>query len=38
MESNNFQYEGEMKWENAGAGVVRQIMATMTTDDGQSKV
>ena len=27
MESNNFQYEGEMKWENAGAGVVRQIMA-----------
>ena len=27
MESNNFQYESEMKWENAGAGVVRQIMA-----------
>lgn len=27
MESNNFQYESEMKWENAGEGVVRQIMA-----------
>ena len=27
MESNNFQYESEIKWENAGEGVVRQIMA-----------
>ena len=27
MESNNFQYESGMKWENAGEGVVRQIMA-----------
>ncbi len=27
MESDNFQYESEMKWENAGEGVVRQIMA-----------
>lgn len=27
MESDNFQYEREMKWENAGEGVVRQIMA-----------
>ena len=26
-ESNNFQYESEIKWENAGEGVVRQIMA-----------
>ena len=27
MESDNFQYEREMKWDNAGEGVVRQIMA-----------
>ena len=31
MESNNFQYESGMKWENAGEGVVRQIMAYNTT-------
>ena len=26
MESDNFQYEREMKWDNAGEGVVRQIV------------
>lgn len=27
MESGNFQYESKMKWECAGKGIVRQIMA-----------
>ena len=26
MESDNFQYEREMKWDNAGEGIVRQIL------------
>lgn len=27
QESDNFQFENEIKWENAGAGILRQIMA-----------